>query len=190
MAAPTVAAVRRRIAVVRPMTALAGTGVVLVLLLAPYAKQWLDQRGRLNELRREVAQSERTVAELEQQRRRWEDPAFVAAQARSRLNFARPGETVYVVVDDRPRPEPVDDLPHAAREAARPDRPWFADLWSSVEAAGQPSPSATPTPLVTPTPSATGSPSPSRTGAPTPSPTRSARPSTSSSAPARPTGTP
>jgi hypothetical protein len=69
------------------------------------------------------------------QRERWRDPAYVAAQARQRLHFVRPGETAYVLLD--PGETPARLVP---KSAVAPDRPWFSDLWASVDAADRPQP--------------------------------------------------
>ena len=39
------------------------------------------------------------MAQLQKLKARWNDPAYVEEQARARLQYARPGDTVYVVVD-------------------------------------------------------------------------------------------
>ena len=64
-------------------------------------------------------------AELED----WEDPAFVVAQARSRLHFVFPGEVGYVVLGEDDRP--------VAPEAEVPadPSPWYSRLWESMRQA-------------------------------------------------------
>jgi hypothetical protein len=99
------------------------------------------------------------VADLECQRERWQDPAYITTQARERLYYVKPGEVVYLVDDDLPpelapqEQEPVSD----ELEAAHTD--WMAQLVRSVTEAGlaqtvapltvgvpDPAPSPTPTP--------------------------------------------
>jgi cell division protein FtsB len=65
------------------------------------------------------------VEELAAERARLTDPAVVAAEARSRLGYVRPGETPYVVQF----PEPP-----AGAEAENPfrDEPWYQRLWRDV----------------------------------------------------------
>ena len=75
-----------------------------------------------------AARVELLVAE----RRRLDDPAYIAAEARRRLHFVMPGETAYVVIP----PEP------AAEEAPGGDAPWYAQLWDSVAEADRPSPAS------------------------------------------------
>ena len=68
---------------------------------------------------------------------RWDDNAFVIAQARERLAYVFPGETPYRVVDP--------ELVEAAKEEEggaihAPDttvtNPWYSTLWDSIEEAG------------------------------------------------------
>ena len=66
------------------------------------------------------------MASLQQELEDWQDPAFVVAQARSRLHFVFPGEVGYVVLgeDDRPITPEVEQQSDAS--------PWYARLWDST----------------------------------------------------------
>jgi cell division protein FtsB len=108
---------------------------LLAISLAYPLREYLAQRGQLTDYRSMVADQQKRVAELEKQRARWEDPAYVAAQARERLHYVMPGETSYVVLES-----PEDKAPDgvvAAEPSVVPKSPWFTDLWNSVEAAGR-----------------------------------------------------
>jgi hypothetical protein len=48
-----------------------------------------------------------------------------------------PGQTRYVIIDDRPQPS--SDPGQTAHTLASRDRAWYGDLWHSVEVAGDPS---------------------------------------------------
>jgi hypothetical protein len=76
------------------------------------------------------------VDDLQGQVARWNDPAYVIAQARDRLIYVLPGETPYRVVDPEFVPEPSAPAADAPAKATEPVRPWFATLWSSIERAG------------------------------------------------------
>lgn len=108
---------------------------MLAISLAYPLREYLAQRGDIGEYRSKVAQQRDRVAALEEARERWQDPAYVEAQARQRLRYVMPGETAYVVLeaDEAPAPDGV-----IVKEPAEAERsPWFADLWGSVEAAGR-----------------------------------------------------
>jgi cell division protein FtsB len=110
--------------------------LVLVVLGVSYAyplRTWIEQRADLAALAAERAELEQRTVDLEAQQQRWEDPAYVRAQARERLHFVLPGETVYIVV----RPSggtgaggAAPDVPVAAQDGS-----WYGRLWGTVRAA-------------------------------------------------------
>lgn len=108
---------------------------LLAISLAYPLREYLSQRGELGDYRARVAEQQQRVDELRKARSRWEDPAYVEAQARERLRYVMPGETSYVVLEADEVPAP--DGLVAPAPAAADRRPWFADLWRSVEAAGK-----------------------------------------------------
>lgn len=119
-------------------------------LLFPSVRAYLAQRAELDRMIAEVAAAERTEDELRAELERWDDPAFVQAQARDRLLFVMPGETAYRVID----PEVVVEVP-ALEGGAQPEdgpalpfgssvMPWYATIWESVQISGAYDPAATP----------------------------------------------
>ena len=136
--------------------------VCLLSVLSPLATYVREQSSTAS-LARQVDEASRERASLDQAVTRWEDPAFVAAQARARLHYVRPGETGYVVLDLPPEPsaDPVATAGPDAPPGAPPDAPpgagtadggaaalpgagtsggsraWYDRLWRSVEVAGQ-----------------------------------------------------
>lgn len=121
----------------RRAAVLAGLLLVVGIALAPFLKDAVNQQAELAALERDVAAREQRVDELEQQLERWEDPAFVKAQARQRLKYVMPGEVGYVVLDERPEEQPAGPSSQAAGEVEGHTGPWFGSLWQSVELAGQ-----------------------------------------------------
>jgi len=102
--------------------------VTLVVSAALPVKEFFAQRGEIAELAAANAAAADRVDELTEERRRFDDPAHVAAEARRRLHFVMPGETAYIVIP----PEP------AVEQDAAKDAPWFSQLWDSVGAADRP----------------------------------------------------
>ena len=131
---PPTAAARNRTGLTSRAAALALVVCALALVLAYPMRQFLAQRGEIAALQRQTLEQEQRVEDLRAQRERWNDPAFVAAQARQRLHFVRPGETAYVLLD--PGEAPAPERASAGDEARA--RPWFSDLWASVDAADNP----------------------------------------------------
>ena len=104
----------------------------LVVTLAIPLRAWLSQRAEISSLEADVSQARDRVAALEAQVKDWDDPAFVVAQARSRLHFVFPGEVGYVVLGEDDRPVVPD-----AMESTTQD-PWYTRLWDSARQADLP----------------------------------------------------
>lgn len=119
--------------------------VVLLLafvLLFPTVRAHLAQQAENRQLALEVAQARERTEDLGAELDRWEDPAYVVAQARERLGFVRPGETAYRVVDPEVVPDPTAPaVPDAgtgpALVPAGTTTPWYTTIWESVRVAGE-----------------------------------------------------
>jgi len=138
----------------RPRSRLTGRAAVLVLVVAvltvSYAsslRAYLQQRSHINDLKTSIAQHEANIDQLEDERKRWDDPAYVAQQARERLGYVMPGEKTYLVLDENGDPlEPASELQDPTAVIASTSTPWWSDEWASVELAGNP-PKATKPPV-------------------------------------------
>ena len=113
--------------------------VVLVafVLVYPTLGSYLSARAEVEQLRaaRDAALAEN--ADLEADLKRWDDDAYIVAQARERLSFVMPGETAFRVVDPETVPDTPADVGGAVPETADgATRPWYATVWESVEIAG------------------------------------------------------
>lgn len=114
---------------------LALLALVLVVLLVSYAyplRTWYDQRAERSALEQESDELRDSVAELEGELELWDDPTYVAAQARDRLGFVMPGEDGYIVV---PEPDEETDADADAPPGLPDDGTWYQRLWGSVAAA-------------------------------------------------------
>jgi hypothetical protein len=109
-------------------------------------REFLAQRGEIAQLRARTAAQEQRVAQLQEQKQRWQDPAYVKAQARQRLHFAMPGDTAWITI-----PEDATAGRPAGPAKAPEQRPWYSDMWASVEAASA-GESAAPRPAARPVP--------------------------------------
>lgn len=110
---------------------------VLVLALAYPLREYLSQRSQIAQLTEQEQAQRSKVAALKAQRQRWEDPAYVKAQARQRLQYVMPGEVGYVVVDPDQVRAPAHGRQPANVAASRTgkDAPWYSQLWGTVPAA-------------------------------------------------------
>lgn len=74
---------------------------VLALLVLSYAaslKVFVTQQADLATANRQIVERTARVADLEDELERWRDPAYVKAQARTRLGWVMPGEVGYRVI--------------------------------------------------------------------------------------------
>jgi len=125
---------------------LTGRSLILVLVLAVLAvsyassmKAYLQQRAHIASLKEQIAERSETIDALEREKRRWDDEAYVRAQARDRFGYLMPGETAYVVLDEDGKPIETRSKLHDPQQVLRePPRAWWQDAWTSVELAGNP----------------------------------------------------
>ncbi|MVA76660.1 septum formation initiator family protein [Auraticoccus sp. F435] len=132
---PSLGVTRRAVAVV----------VVLAVLVLSYASSlriYITQQTDAAEARAEIAATQARIDDLRDQLDRWEDPAYVRAQARERLGWVVPGETGYVVIG--PDGEPVSggsQIDSSRADGQQPDADaWWARMAGSVAAADHPAP--------------------------------------------------
>src|SRR3954463_8874876 len=92
-------------------------GLVLCALVVSAAlplREFLSQRADIRHLQQSQSAARARVAALEAQKARLEDPDYVAALARDRLHFVRPGEIAYVVLAPSAPPVTPAEAPRAA----------------------------------------------------------------------------
>ncbi|MGC5077052.1 FtsB family cell division protein [Agrococcus sp. DT81.2] len=112
-------------------------GLVLAgfVVLAPTIGLLLEQRRDIAAMEAQVAAQQANVEALQTDQARWDDPAYIEAQARDRLFFVYPGETSFVVLDDRSALETAAaDVPSATLE--EPSRDWASAAATSFLIAG------------------------------------------------------
>jgi len=112
---------------------LGGVVVLLVVLLASPVHRYLSSRGDVTGSAQQLRDDQQQLRDLQRQKDRWGDPGYVQQQARRRLQFAMPGDVVYVVVDKGERSE----IEKTAGKPSSTSRgtAWNTRLWNSVRAA-------------------------------------------------------
>ncbi|MCU1658243.1 MAG: septum formation initiator family protein [Pseudonocardiales bacterium] len=112
-----------------------GTLVVLLLvLLASPLNRYFGSRGDVGHAAQQLRDDQAQLQTLQKQLAQWSDPGFIQQQARLRLQYAMPGDTVYVVVN----PGQKSDIEKTSDTgAAPPAGSWNQRLWDSVQAAGR-----------------------------------------------------
>ena len=120
--------------------------IFALVTLIPTVRAYMTQRAEISQLEQEVEAAEEREAHLRAELARWEDPAYVAAQARERLAFVMPGETAYKVIDpdfvEPEEPALSDGEVHSGLPALEDlvdvstDQPWYSSVKDSIRVAG------------------------------------------------------
>src|SRR4051794_30622372 len=118
------------------MVIMLGLVVLAAFVLVPTIGTYVDQRQQITALEAAVQVSREQVADLEAQRERWTDPAYITTQARERLYYVRPGEVVYLVDNDLTQAQLPQELQPVTDEVEQTRTDWMAQLVRSVTAAG------------------------------------------------------
>jgi cell division protein FtsB len=134
MAEPTDKRRRARPVITGRALVLGGVVILLVVLLASPLHRFLASRGDVNSAAQQLRDDQKELAQLRHERAMWNDPGYVQQQARTRLQFAMPGDTVYVVVDKGAK----SDLEKSAAKApGTSGKNWNERVWDTVQAASR-----------------------------------------------------
>ncbi|MFC6703759.1 FtsB family cell division protein [Flexivirga alba] len=117
----------------RSMRRLAVVGALIVFLavvIAPTVRSYVSERQHVSQLQAQVAAQQANVASLKEQKQKWSDPKYVAAQAGERLGFAKPGKTLTVYVTDQKSKD-------VAAKKSEAKQTWYGTVWKSVVASGE-----------------------------------------------------
>ena len=103
---------------------------VVAITLAPPIQHYFTQRAQINSLKSKIVDNQEMLKKAAAELAQWDDPEFVASQARSRLHFVFPGERQYIVVgneeikDQNMQPKVSEQIPIGV--------PWYSRLISSI----------------------------------------------------------
>jgi cell division protein FtsB len=112
--------------------AVATTLFVVAITLAPPLQRYFAQRAQINSLRAEIRDDSSDLAKAQQDLAKWNDPAYVASQARTRLHFVFPGERQYAVLGLTPE-QTGSQAPAAPIANQIPSGlPWYGRLLASI----------------------------------------------------------
>ena len=115
---------------------LGGVVILLVVLLASPLHRFLASRSAISQAARQLRTDQQQLTRLRAEKALWNDPGFIQRQARSRLQFAMPGDVVYIVVDKGAKTQ-IEATAGAGAAAQAQGKTWNARLWNSVETASR-----------------------------------------------------
>ena len=113
-----------------------GLVVLGTFVLVPTVGTYMDQRQQIQALQSAVKVSQSEVEDLQMQRDRWSDPAYIRTQARERLGYTFPGEVVYLIDNDLPASATPQEQDDVSEDVGQTRTDWMAQLVRSVAASG------------------------------------------------------
>lgn len=120
----------------------------LVISFGSSLRAYLQQSDQIHQLQAQIAASEASIAQSQEQQKRWQDPSYVEQQARLRFGWVMPGQTPYVVLGADGQPlNSSSALDATAPTIKTTPVAWWHKEASSVQAADNP-----PAPVKKPTP--------------------------------------
>ena len=118
------------------MVIMLGLVVLAAFVLVPTIGTYVDQRQQIAALAASVQLTREQVEDLQDQRDRWRDPAYVTTQARERLYYVHPGEVVYLVDNDLSDAQAPQEQDPVSDEVQATETDWMGQLVRSVTEAG------------------------------------------------------
>lgn len=108
-------------------------GIVLFAIavtLAPPLQHYFTQKAQINSLQNQLADNQAMLEKAAKELKLWDDPEYIASQARARLHFVFPGERQYIVVGNNEITQ--NDLEPKVSEQLPIGIPWYSRLISSI----------------------------------------------------------
>jgi cell division protein FtsB len=117
--------------------------VLFVVVLAPSLRTLIQQQQEIAQKQEQVARQKADVSQKRKDVARWDDPAYIEAQARDRLLYVYPGEESYLVMGaDGRSSSSSDDTPTTdagtpvSATVQTPKVDWVSAMLSSVLKSG------------------------------------------------------
>ena len=103
---------------------------VVAITLAPPIQNYFTQRAQINALKTQISDNQAMLDKAADELAQWDDPEFVASQARARLHFVFPGERRYIVVGN----EVIENNNQQTKVSGQlpVGIPWYSRLISSI----------------------------------------------------------
>lgn len=105
---------------------------VVAITLAPPLQRYFAQRAQINALRVQLHDSQATLDAATNELAKWNDPAYVASQARSRLHYIFPGEHQYIVLGATTEKSDTQKSAGVISTDIPAGLPWYSKVISSI----------------------------------------------------------
>ncbi len=110
--------------------------VLLIVVLASPITRYLGSRSDVDHAAAQLQADRTELRQLTQRKQRYADPGYIQQQARDTLQYAMPGDTVYVVVDKGAKSDLAAN-PGTAKSRPAKGLAWNTRLWDSVRSASR-----------------------------------------------------
>ncbi|MCX7521841.1 septum formation initiator family protein [Microbacterium sp. STN6] len=110
--------------------------ILAVVILAPTLHLYITQQQKIDDLRAQVHAEQNRLDDARVQRARWSDPSYVRSQVRDRLYYVMPGETNYLIIDDRTAAEKRAHEAPVSKKIQTTKTDWLQALLASTVTAG------------------------------------------------------
>jgi cell division protein FtsB len=105
---------------------------VVAITLAPPLQRYFAQRAQINALRVQLHDSQATLDAATNELAKWNDPAYVASQARARLHYIFPGEHQYIVLGATTETSSSQKSAGTISSDIPSGLPWYSKVISSI----------------------------------------------------------
>lgn len=121
------------------MLTIALFALLAFIVVMPTFTRYLDKQQELREAKARLSSVQEHTAELERELKLWKDDEYVKTQARQRLGYVMPGQTLYIVTDPSKgtAKERLEKKVESVNKKRRAATPWYTTMWDSVKVAGQ-----------------------------------------------------
>ena len=109
--------------------------VLLVVLLAAPLHRFLAARSAVAQSEAQRNESQQQLKQLQELDKQLSDPAYIQAQARSRLQYAMPGDTVYQIVQQGQQSSIDNTGGKSTTTTTIAGDTWNQRLWGSITTA-------------------------------------------------------
>jgi cell division protein FtsB len=113
--------------------AFAIVSIIAIGIIAVPAQQLISQNFRITNLQSELQDYKTVIVDLQTEKDRWKDPAYVKAQVRQRIQYVMPNEVGYIVLES----EDVGAAINYKLGSPIPPDPWFRVILESLQTAGE-----------------------------------------------------
>ena len=110
---------------------------IVVLTLATPMQRYFAQRAQINSLHNQIKDANSALEQAKRDLALWDDPNYVASQARTRLHFVFPGERQYAITGIGQTEQNSNSAAAQVSNQIPSGLPWYGKLMASITATNQ-----------------------------------------------------